>query len=172
MSLVEDVKAFTRGNLLHFSLPLSTRGAAESVCTWGEGSVWMHSPPEELNESLRGESIHGMRFSASLSWFFLGGFAFALPLATICASPARSEAEAGEKEEPAPLPLWENGDCRESFDVRLWPGQTVRWLEQENLRDLIADPSLPDEERTKLKHHLGLSRGWRMHTKSRIAEVN
>ena len=62
------------------------------------------------------------------------------------------------------LPVWQEGDCRESFEVRLWPTRTRIWLERENLRDQIADPGLPDPERAKRRQLLGIPSRWRMHS--------
>lgn len=59
------------------------------------------------------------------------------------------------------LPAWENGEFYESFDVRIWPEAVVLWLEQENLRDLIADPATPEGERKKLKRILAMQQAWR-----------
>lgn len=58
------------------------------------------------------------------------------------------------------LPVWQVGEARESFDVRIWPNEVVIWLEQENLRDLIADPEIPEEERTELKRVLARQLAW------------
>lgn len=59
------------------------------------------------------------------------------------------------------LPTWEAGEFRENFDVRIWPEVVVIWLEQENLRDLIADPETPVAERVKLKRILAMQQAWR-----------
>lgn len=59
------------------------------------------------------------------------------------------------------LPAWEEGEIHESFDVRIWPEEVVLWLEQENLRDLIADPATPEPERNELKRILAMQRAWR-----------
>lgn len=58
------------------------------------------------------------------------------------------------------LPGWEEGACRESFDIRIWPTAVVTWLEQENLRDLIADPETPELERKALQRILALQTAW------------
>ncbi len=60
-----------------------------------------------------------------------------------------------------PLPAWEEGDVHESFDVRIWPEDVILWLEQENLRDLIADPDTPVAERNELKRILAMQQAWR-----------
>lgn len=59
------------------------------------------------------------------------------------------------------LPVWRDNEFHESFDIRIWPEATVVWLEQENLRELIADPATPDEERFRLKRILALQNAWR-----------
>ncbi|MDF1657211.1 MAG: hypothetical protein P1U58_06335 [Verrucomicrobiales bacterium] len=59
------------------------------------------------------------------------------------------------------LPTWENEEIHESFDIRIWPNEVILWLEQENLRDLIADPSTPVAERNELKRILAMQRAWR-----------
>ena len=67
---------------------------------------------------------------------------------------------ADEEERKVGLPVWEDGDFRDGFDVRIWPERTVRWLERENLRDLIADPSTPAAERKALKQVLASQQQW------------
>ena len=62
-----------------------------------------------------------------------------------------------------PLPYWEEGEFRENFDVRIWPRSVVIWLEEENLRSLIADPATPETERQSLKRTLAMQRAWRVH---------
>lgn len=59
------------------------------------------------------------------------------------------------------LPFWEEGEAYESFDVRIWPEAVIQWLEEENLRDLIADPGTPTAERDELKRILAMQRAWR-----------
>jgi hypothetical protein len=59
------------------------------------------------------------------------------------------------------MPHWGEGECRENFEVRIWPKSTLIWLEEENLRSLIADPATPDGERQSLKRLLALQRAWR-----------
>ncbi|MDF1825693.1 MAG: hypothetical protein P1U68_13690 [Verrucomicrobiales bacterium] len=59
------------------------------------------------------------------------------------------------------LPAWEAGEFRENFDIRIWPEAVVLWLEQENLRDLIADPETPMAERRELKRILAMQQAWR-----------
>jgi len=77
---------------------------------------------------------------------------------------ASNDGEEGfEIEADTELPAWEDDACRESFDVRLWPERVVIWLEQENLRDLIADPTRTEAERLELKRLLAVQRTWRMH---------
>jgi hypothetical protein len=58
------------------------------------------------------------------------------------------------------LPSWEEGDFGEGFDVRIWPERIVMWLEQENLKDLIADPLTPAPEKEALKRVLAMQRVW------------
>jgi hypothetical protein len=77
------------------------------------------------------------------------------------------ETSSGSAEEVPGLPVWQEGDCRDSFEVRLWPARTLIWLERENLRDRIADPSVPESERAKLQQLLGVSHRWRMHSRER-----
>ncbi len=59
------------------------------------------------------------------------------------------------------LPAWGETDCSEAFDVRLWPESTVLWLEQENLRDLIADPSTPEPDREQFRRILAMQQAWK-----------
>lgn len=65
-------------------------------------------------------------------------------------------AEADSDEEVVGLPAWGPEDFRDGFDVRIWPERIVLWLEQENLRELIADPRTPEEERKALKQVLAM----------------
>ncbi|MEQ1839633.1 MAG: hypothetical protein ABL994_04420 [Verrucomicrobiales bacterium] len=60
------------------------------------------------------------------------------------------------------LPVWEEGETGESFDIRIWPESVMVWLEQENLRDLIADPNTPESEKQELKRILAMQRAWRV----------
>ena len=78
------------------------------------------------------------------------------------ASPASDEEEAVEPQRSGSieLPVWVPGECRDNFDIRIWPDETVIWLEQENMRDLIADPDTPEEERQALRKILALQRAW------------
>ena len=82
----------------------------------------------------------------------------------MAASPSTDE----EKESESPsrdgivLPRWEEGESIEAFDVRIWPESVMFWLEQENLRDLIADPSTPDDEKQSLKRILAMQNAWRV----------
>lgn len=73
----------------------------------------------------------------------------------------RAEGEAAQSEETVSgLPAWEEGDIREGFDVRIWPERIVWWLEQENLRDLIADPTTPGPEKEALRRVLAMQQVW------------
>lgn len=73
----------------------------------------------------------------------------------------RADAERARFEETVSgLPAWEDGDFREGFDVRIWPERIVMWLEQENLRDLIADPATPGPDREALKRVLAMQQVW------------
>src|SRR5690606_7514218 len=76
------------------------------------------------------------------------------------ASPAADEVPAPEVQivSGLTLPYWEEGECRENFDVRIWPRPITIWLEEENLRSLIADPATPELERQSLKRVLALQR--------------
>lgn len=60
------------------------------------------------------------------------------------------------------LPVWADGESGESFDIRIWPESVMVWLEQENLRDLIADPETPESEKQELKRILAMQRAWRI----------
>ena len=94
--------------------------------------------------------------------------ALVIPILLVIVSPpagmATDEERDGEaaatvsEEEVAGLPAWEEEDFRDGFDVRIWPERIVMWLEQENLRDLIADPRTPEEERKALKQVLAMQR--------------
>jgi len=84
-------------------------------------------------------------------------------LTIVSASDPEDRAEgrmARSEEEVTDLPAWEEGDFREGFDVRIWPERIVWWLEQENLRDLIADPSTPAPEREALRRVLAMQQVW------------
>lgn len=87
----------------------------------------------------------------------------AMPAAVLTASPSNSSVDPRPVDDtPAQgLPCWEEGDCAEAFDVRLWPESTVLWLEQENLRDLIADPATPETEREQLRRILAMQSAWK-----------
>jgi hypothetical protein len=92
--------------------------------------------------------------------------AVALGLTWISLPSAHASPSSGEDPSPAPdgkiqLPLWIEGEFHECFDVRIWPDEVILWLEQENLRDLIADPETPEEERTALKQVLAQQNAWR-----------
>lgn len=87
----------------------------------------------------------------------------ALSPALLLSSPSNSSVDARQEDEGAQteLPCWEDGDRLEAFDVRLWPDATVVWLEQENLRDLIADPATPEADREQFKRILAMQRAWK-----------
>ena len=71
------------------------------------------------------------------------------------------EANSTQSEEEATgLPVWEEGDFREGFEVRIWPERILVWLELENLRDLISDPSTPEPEKEALKKVLAMRQVW------------
>lgn len=80
------------------------------------------------------------------------------------ASPSNSSVDPRPDDEAARtgLPCWEDGDCVEAFDVRLWPEATIVWLEQENLRDLIADPTTPVADREQFKRILAMQKAWKV----------
>lgn len=59
------------------------------------------------------------------------------------------------------LPAWVEGEFHGCFDIRIWPDEVIRWLEQETLRDLISDPETPEEERESLKQVLANQNAWR-----------
>lgn len=74
------------------------------------------------------------------------------------------DADTGEEAQVAGniiLPAWEEGACREQFDIRIWPKATVLWLERENLKALIADPELSEKERNELRWILVMQQAWR-----------
>lgn len=79
------------------------------------------------------------------------------------ASPPSDSTEAAEREFSGKmqLPSWEDTEFRENFDVRIWPDEIIRWLEQENIKDIIADPDTPEEERQSLKMILAKQNAWR-----------
>lgn len=90
----------------------------------------------------------------------------ALGLILISFPSAHASSPSGDKSSPAPggkiqLPVWTEGEFHECFDVRIWPNEVILWLEQENLRDLIADPETPEDERTALKQVLAQQSAWR-----------
>lgn len=89
---------------------------------------------------------------------------FALASVTLAASPSSDESEVGEQVSSSglSLPVWEEGETGESFDIRIWPESVTVWLEQENLRDLIADPGTPEAEKRELKRILAMQRAWRV----------
>ncbi len=91
--------------------------------------------------------------------------AFVLTSVVANASPATGEEVSPEAQVASglPLPYWEEGEFRDNFDVRMWPRSVVIWLEEENLRSLIADPATPDAERQSLKRILAMQRAWRVH---------
>ncbi len=82
----------------------------------------------------------------------------------LVASPASDESKENEPVSGSglSLPAWEEGETGESFDIRIWPENVTVWLEQENLRDLIADPSTPEAEKKELKRILAMQRAWRV----------
>jgi hypothetical protein len=84
----------------------------------------------------------------------------------LMASPAPDEVPGSEGQIASglALPFWEEGECRENFEVRIWPQSVLIWLEEEHLRGVIADPATPDEERQSLKRLLALQRAWRVHS--------
>ena len=84
---------------------------------------------------------------------------------SVFASPSPGEGEAAEPQVVSglALPYWEEGECRENFEIRIWPQSVVIWLEEEQLRSLIADPATPNEERQSLRRLLALQRAWRAH---------
>lgn len=92
---------------------------------------------------------------------------FCLLPALTCVLPVTASTTSDESEfEPQiesgiQLPGWEAGEPYESFDVRIWPEEVIIWLEQENLRDIIADPSTPEAERNELKRILAMQQAWR-----------
>ena len=59
------------------------------------------------------------------------------------------------------LPIWAEGEAREGFDIRIWPEGVFVWLEWENLKDLIADPNIPEEEKQALRQILVHQKAWR-----------
>lgn len=82
---------------------------------------------------------------------------------TVSATDSEAGSDGGEvtsDETVSGLPVWEEGDFREGFDVRIWPERIVMWLEQENLRDLIADPRTPGPEKEALKKVLAMQLVW------------
>ncbi len=111
------------------------------------------------------------RFAIGFSGF-LAIISFAIALHASPEESGTPEPSRGAAEEMAELPVWPEGDCRESFEVRLWPARTLDWLERENLRDQIADPALPESERIKLKQLLGVSHRWRMHSSTGNVRLN
>ena len=75
--------------------------------------------------------------------------------------PRGQEGQSEERAEDAVgLPHWGEGEFREGFDGRIWPERIIRWLEQENLRDLIGDPRTPGPEKEALKRILAMQRAW------------
>ena len=96
----------------------------------------------------------------------------ALVFTALGASPSLQGSPSTDEEEPSEpqvvsgllLPFWEEGECRENFEIRIWPSSVVVWLEEENLRSLIADPATSEVERRSLKRVLALQRAWRVHS--------
>ena len=93
----------------------------------------------------------------------LTGVLFLFPGFLLNASPSSDEEDspAGQTASGLVLPAWGEGECRESFDVRIWPCDVIVWLEQENVRDMIADPATEEGERRSLQQILALQRAWR-----------
>ena len=58
------------------------------------------------------------------------------------------------------LPVWGPNEMRGNIDVRIWPDDMVLWLERENLRQIIRDPEVSEEERATLKQILARQLGW------------
>lgn len=54
------------------------------------------------------------------------------------------------------LPCWQPDEYRGNFDIRIWPEDVVIWLEQENLKSMVRDPEIPEEERAALKRILAI----------------
>jgi hypothetical protein len=103
---------------------------------------------------------------------FLVVFSFAVALQAAPEEALTRETVLETAEAAPDLPVWQEGDCRESFDVRLWPMRTRIWLERENLRDRIADPALPESERAKLRQLLSVTHRWRMHSSTGNEQLN
>jgi hypothetical protein len=88
-----------------------------------------------------------------------------LSLGGTCAPFACASSEDDEEKTPLQtskgieLPHWEEGEFSDAFDIRIWPEATAVWLEQQNLRNRIADSSLPEEEREYLKQVLAQQLG-------------
>ena len=91
------------------------------------------------------------------------GFATLLCQHSVVASPPSKSSETSESQFSGriELPSWGDNEYRECFDIRIWPKEIVLWLEQENIRDLIADPKTPEEERQALKMVLAQQNAWR-----------
>jgi len=105
-----------------------------------------------------------MKISLSILHSVIG--AVFIPVAGLLASPASDDDEVTERQvvSGVSLPFWGEGECRENFEVRIWPQSVLIWLEEENLRAIIADPATPEEERQSLKRLLALQRAWRVHS--------
>lgn len=70
----------------------------------------------------------------------------------------RTKEDTGEQ--AVDLPRWGEGEFREGFDGRIWPERIIRWLERENLLDLIEDPKTPGPEKEALRKILAMQRAW------------
>lgn len=102
-------------------------------------------------------------WSSGQFWWIVTFSTVLFGLTIVSASDPEDRAEgkmARSEEEVTELPAWEEGDFREGFDVRIWPERIVWWLEQENLRDLIADPSTPAPEKEALRRVLAMQQVW------------
>jgi len=86
---------------------------------------------------------------------------FPVGLAVMASLSQATQDEKGGEEEPqvsgsVELPLWRDGDYTGNFDIRIWPEATVTWLEKENLRAMVRDPAIPEDQRFALKRILAL----------------
>lgn len=84
---------------------------------------------------------------------FAALFAFGLGVAH--ATPdSTAEVTPPEKSGDIVLPAWQEGELRGEFDIRIWPEAVVAYMERENLRQMINDPNIPEEERANLRQIL------------------
>jgi len=90
----------------------------------------------------------------------LGFFLFG-SVSTLSASTAEGDSPEPQMAGSIQLPAWGVAESREGFDIRIWPEEVILWLEQENLRDMIADPELPEDEKEALRQILAHQRAWR-----------